>query len=334
MNPAKWILLTLLLPAIGSAGQKPQFVLEVAKAIQSEHASSYYVPGSPSQSRTSCNGTSNASGNTSTLDANCTTTTSPGSPARSGTRYVYSEDIRVIMPDGSHLTLWCQEGYRTCLHLAAGKYSAERDKDTIWIYCTFANQDNWSETGMSPGQRKASHTLEKIKYRVVGTWKDEPIAVGSNEPTGTRNQSKGLDAGLMMFANLTNDTSAAASSFDISRRPIQNDEVRCGEPFFGEAFVCKATDTSTIIGTVATRTPHEIYRYWLEKISDDYLELKRVSTIDCKEKCADATEFVTALEKANQDRDSVWMKLKVAYCKDTPTETYMDIDGQRKRCDN
>ena len=173
MGPAKCISLIVLLPALGYADKKPQFVLEVVKAVETVQARSYFVPGTPSQSHTNCNGTSIDTGNTATLNADCTTTTKPGNTPYSGTRLSYSEDMRVIMADGSHLTLWCQEGFRRCIDLAPGKYSAEQEKDTVWIYCTYADQEHWDETGMSPGQRKANHELERIKYRVVGKWNDE-----------------------------------------------------------------------------------------------------------------------------------------------------------------
>lgn len=334
MKTTRCMLLIVLLPSIGYAGQRPQFVLEIVKTTQTELASSYYTPGTPSQSHTSCNGTSVNSGSTGTLDADCTTTTSPGTPARSGTRYSYSEDMRVIMPDGSHLMLWCRAGYRTCLHLAAGRYTAERDKDTVWIFCTFADQDSWNETGMSPGQRKANHVVERIKYRVVGTWKDESRTAKPLDPEEPKIPPKGLDASLLTWSNLADDTFVAGTSFDTPRRAIQDSEVRCGEVSFGVALICKANDTSVIAGFAATRPPQEVYHYWLERISDDFIELKRVSALNCKESCADVAQFITDSEKAYHKNGSVWMKLEAAYCKEVPSGTYPDIDGQKKYCED
>jgi hypothetical protein len=332
MNVVKYIPLIMLLPVIGYADKKPQFVLEVVKAVQTEQARSYYIPGTPSQSRTTCNGTSNDHGTTSTLNADCATTTTPGSAPYSGTRFSYSEDMRVIMPDGSHLTLWCQQGFRRCIHLAPRKYWAEQEKDTVWIYCTYADQERWDETGMSPGERKANHEVQRIKYRVVGTWNEESKNVEPIPSEAAQSESKGLDPGLLAWSTLTNDTSAAGASFDLSMRVLKADEVRCGEPWFGEALICKVGDRPTIVGIIATRPSQEIYHYWLEKISDDFIEFKRISALDCKDKCADVAEFVRDSEQAYHKDGSVWLKLKAAYCKEVLSGTYPDLNGNSKRC--
>src|ERR1700686_1585483 len=100
MRAARYVLLVPLLPSLGYASKKPEFMLEVVKVVQTEQSHSYYAPGTPSQSRTNCNGTSTDHGTTATLNADCTTTTTPGRAAHTGTRYSYSEDMRVIMPDG------------------------------------------------------------------------------------------------------------------------------------------------------------------------------------------------------------------------------------------
>jgi hypothetical protein len=332
MKAAKYLSLMLLAPALGHADKKPQFSLEVVKSVQTQQVHSYYVPGTPSQSTTTCNGSSTNTGDTGTLNADCTTTTTQGRAPQSGTRYSYSEDMRVIMPDGSRLTLWCQEGFRTCIHLAPGKYWAEQEKDTVWIYCTYADQENWDETGMSPGQRKANHETERVKYRVVGTWSDESKNGEPSPPETAGSKPKGLDAGLLAWTTLTNDTNAAGDSFELSARTLQADEARCGEPWFGEALVCKVGDTSAVVGIVATRPLQEIHGYWLEKISDDFQEFKRVSALGCKDECADVAEFVNDTEKAYNEDGSVWLKLKSVYCKESPLGTYPDLNGSLKQC--
>jgi len=228
--------------------------------------------------------------------------------------------------------LWCQEGFRTCLHLAAGKYWAERDKDAVWIYCTSADQEHWDETGMSPGQRKANHVVARIKYRVVGTWKNDSEGVPPKHSPATESRPKGLDPGILAFSTFNDDLHQADTSFGLSVRALQSDEVKCGEPFFGEAFVCKATDTSMIVGMVATRPLSEIQRYWLEKISGDFLEFKRASLLDCKDACDKVAAFINDGERASREDGSVWLKLRTAYCKEAPSGTYMDISGESKSC--
>jgi hypothetical protein len=321
----------MLPPLIGQAGDKPQFTLEVVKAIQTERESSYYVPGTPSQSRTTCNGSSTDLGTTGTLSTNCTTTTSPGSASRTGEVLRYSEDMRVVMPDGSQLVLWCQEGLRTCLHLAAGRYQAERDKDTVWIYCTYADQENWNETGMSPGQRKANHVLVRVKYRVVGDWNKEEIRQIQADSPSQAKPSR-ADPALIAWSNLANDTTAASGVFSYKRRDLQPSEVKCGEPFFGLALVCNASDLTVVVDTVATRPANEIYRYWLEKISDDFVESRRTAAIGCKDSCGEVNEFLKNEEIAYRKSDSVWSRLRTAYCNDVGVGNFPDLDGRSSAC--
>jgi hypothetical protein len=166
------VILLILLLSIksGFAAKRKAFQIEIVKAEQTLRTSTYTVPGTPSRSDTKCGGTAETTGTTSTVNADCQTTTTPGQAPASGAMYHYAEDIRVVMPDGSHLTVWCQQGLRACLHLKAGKYWAERDGDKIWIYCSYSDQELFDETGMSPGQRKANNETVKIKYHVVGTW--------------------------------------------------------------------------------------------------------------------------------------------------------------------
>jgi len=61
-----------------------------------------------------------------------------------------------IMPDGTHVTLWCQAGFRRCANLATGTYTAEPDGDKalkLYIYSLVSHKP-----------------MGKIKYRVSGTW--------------------------------------------------------------------------------------------------------------------------------------------------------------------
>jgi len=60
------------------------------------------------------------------------------------------------MPDGQHITLWCQAGFRKCANLAAGTYQAEADGDKalrLYVYSLVTHK-----------------RMGKIKYRVAGTW--------------------------------------------------------------------------------------------------------------------------------------------------------------------
>jgi hypothetical protein len=57
------------------------------------------------------------------------------------------------MPDGAHVTLWCQTGFRRCVSLPAGSYSGEVKGNTVWMYV--ADLDG---------------TEHKVKYKAAGTW--------------------------------------------------------------------------------------------------------------------------------------------------------------------
>jgi hypothetical protein len=57
------------------------------------------------------------------------------------------------MPDGRHVTLWCQKGLRKCANLDAGTYQAELDGNSVWVSAT-----------------EFSGKIDKIKYKYVGGW--------------------------------------------------------------------------------------------------------------------------------------------------------------------
>src|SRR5579863_10064140 len=83
----------------------------------------------PATPRT-CNPHTNTTANGSTT---CTTTSTPGTPASTGVRSIPQAHVHAIMPDRTHITLWCQSGFRHCDTLAAGYYSAEVDRNSVRI---------------------------------------------------------------------------------------------------------------------------------------------------------------------------------------------------------
>ena len=87
---------------------------------------------------------------------NCTTTTKPGSPAYVTHSSIQQESVHAIFPNGQHVTLWCQAGFRKCANLAAGKYEVEPDGDKavrIYVYSLVSQK-----------------LMGKMKYRVIGGW--------------------------------------------------------------------------------------------------------------------------------------------------------------------
>jgi hypothetical protein len=57
------------------------------------------------------------------------------------------------MPDGMHITLWCQAGFRRCSTLEAGPYTAVIKGNSLWV-----------ETFRLDGK------MQKVKYHFVGGW--------------------------------------------------------------------------------------------------------------------------------------------------------------------
>jgi hypothetical protein len=151
--------LVLLLVAIAAlAKDKPRITIQVVGTDTSTRQFTYYVPGTNAHSNTNCDSNATAidiGGGMTTANGttNCTTTTTPGSPASTGVRNIPQAHVHAIMPDGTHITLWCQSGFRRCNTLSAGYYSAQIDGNSVWMF------------GHDLGGQE-----HKIKYHYVGGW--------------------------------------------------------------------------------------------------------------------------------------------------------------------
>lgn len=136
---------TLLLNTAFSK-QKPRVTIQVVGTQASERNYTYTLPGKPAQSKTTCdtNGSGSISGTTygdnvsgtvnTDSTSNCTTTTKPATAPTTHTISYTDEYVRAIMPDGTHVTLWCEIGFRKCWNLQPGSYSAEIKGDTVWMF--------------------------------------------------------------------------------------------------------------------------------------------------------------------------------------------------------
>ena len=141
------------------AKDKPKVKIQVVATQTSERQFTQYIPGTPSASTTDCNsnatvygtggGTATANGTT-----NCTTTTTPGRAPGTVRRSIEQTHVRGIMPDGRHITLWCQQGFRRCSKLTPGTYSAELDGNTVWMQVYDLD----------------GTTTHRVKYRFEGGW--------------------------------------------------------------------------------------------------------------------------------------------------------------------
>lgn len=153
-----YIPLILSLGLVLTAKDKPKVTIKVVDSQASERAYTQYIPGTPGNSTTGCNSNATVYGSGGTATANgttnCTTTTNPGSSARTVQRAIQQEHVRAIMPDGKHITLWCQAGFRRCSALSPGSYLAELSGNTVWI----------------EGVDLDGVTKHKVKYRFVGGW--------------------------------------------------------------------------------------------------------------------------------------------------------------------
>jgi hypothetical protein len=146
------------LPAL--AKDKFTITIEVVDSNAWHRQFDIHHAGTASQMNCDTNGNTNGTITNSSVYAttnattNCTTT--PGSAAYTTQGYIAQNTTHAIMPDGTHVTLWCQAGFRRCANLATGTYTAEPDGDKalkLYIYSLVSHKP-----------------MGKIKYRVSGTW--------------------------------------------------------------------------------------------------------------------------------------------------------------------
>jgi hypothetical protein len=166
----KRVILFISLATLAFGKDKPTITIQIVDSQSSTRQFSYTVPGSAGTSNTTCNtnGTANTSGNATSYgnntsyngstdlnaNTNCTTTTTPGTPPQTYVRNIAQEHVRGIMPDGTHITLWCQAGFRKCVSLSPGNYTAEIDGGSALKIYSY----------------DLAQKVHKIKYRAVGSW--------------------------------------------------------------------------------------------------------------------------------------------------------------------
>jgi TPR repeat protein len=137
--------------------------IEVVDTQSHQDTYEYTIPGEPAVSKTTCdtNGTANTGpdygyGTTTRVDAdtNCKTVTTPATAPTVGygVRPV-KNNVHAIMPNGMHVTLWCQVEWRKCASLRSGFYYAELDGNTVWMTTS-----------------DLSGKEHRIKYRAAGEW--------------------------------------------------------------------------------------------------------------------------------------------------------------------
>lgn len=107
--PIVWLGTTLL------AKDKLAVSIQVMDTQTSEREYTQYIPGTAAKSTTNCDSNATVYGTgagsaTANGTTNCTTTTTPGRAPSTVQRSIEQTHVRAVMPDGRHVTLWCQAG--------------------------------------------------------------------------------------------------------------------------------------------------------------------------------------------------------------------------------
>jgi hypothetical protein len=147
----------VLLSALPALAKSAKVTILVVNSESGVRHWTQYVPGTAARSQTSCDSNASALSNGSLTTANgtatCNTTTTPGSSAYTVDHAIAQTWVDAVFPEGQHVQLWCQAGFRRRFRLNPGSYTAEIKGDTAWVYAT-----------------RLDGKIEKIKYHSVGAW--------------------------------------------------------------------------------------------------------------------------------------------------------------------
>jgi len=138
---------------------KPTIEIQVVDTLTSQREYTQYIPGTAGNSTTNCNGNATVygtGGGNATINGteNCRTRTNPGTAPSTVQRSIEQAHVQALMPDGRHITLWCQQGFRRCAKLTPGSYSAELEGNSVWMKVFDLD----------------GTTTHKIKYHFEGGW--------------------------------------------------------------------------------------------------------------------------------------------------------------------
>ena len=165
------LLIVIVLATLTSAAwgkDKPVFTIQVVGTDASVRDLAIHHSATSGTATTNCNtngdvnGTATTYGDTTNINATtsantqCNTISNPGQPAYTSHTYIQQEYVHAIMPDGQHVTLWCQAGFRKCANLMAGSYQAEADGDKavrLYVHSIVTHK-----------------LMGKMKYRIAGSW--------------------------------------------------------------------------------------------------------------------------------------------------------------------
>src|SRR5260370_29187754 len=115
------ISIVALLSVISAFGKdKPVVTIQVVASQASVREFTSTMPATAAKSTTNCDTNGAVNGDYVNAHTDCTTQTRPGRPAETVVNHIAQEHVRVIMPNGEHVTLWCQEGWRRCVSISRG----------------------------------------------------------------------------------------------------------------------------------------------------------------------------------------------------------------------
>src|SRR5947209_5518812 len=108
----------LLLATVTLAKDRSRITIRVLGTEMAERQVHHEVPGTKEHSSTYCRAS-----NGDTL--NCETTTTPATPPRTEVSTIPQAHVSAILPDGTQINLWCEQGWRSCWVLDPGTFPAE-----------------------------------------------------------------------------------------------------------------------------------------------------------------------------------------------------------------
>jgi len=148
------ILSAIALTAISVFGKDKQTItIQVVESRASMREFTGTLPATAGKSTTDCDTSGTINDDRISAHTDCTTTSTPGKPAQTIVTRIPQEHVSAIMPNGDHVTLWCQVSWRRCVSLQPGSYEAEVQGNAVWVYT-----------------HELSGSVRKVKYQAVGGW--------------------------------------------------------------------------------------------------------------------------------------------------------------------
>jgi hypothetical protein len=147
--------LALLLVTVPCLASDPvSMKIQVVDTSVTETQSNTGVSGYAGHSSTRCdNPVGYGNSSSSRPSTNCSNTGISAGAGHSADKSILQINVHAVLPDGTHVTLWCQTSLRHCSALSPGEYVADVKGNDAWIHLP-----------------KMDGSADKIKYRSIGGW--------------------------------------------------------------------------------------------------------------------------------------------------------------------